>query len=111
MTKKEVKGFRKILTARVAELEHVTRNATGSRLREAPISWKKSKRLHNAPSRFVISTVISANSETPVRRFVESGWQLRDVPASAMRTSIRSGLPRVPWAHFVYSARKPSTAI
>jgi hypothetical protein len=76
-------------------------------LREAPISWMRSRRLHNAQSRFVTWTVDITNFETLVRLSVASRKAALEPVRNAMKTSTRSGSRRYPGLHFVYSARKP----
>ena len=111
MTKNELNRFQEILAAKVAELEPSSGNTGGSRSREAPINWKRYRRLPNAPSRFVDSTVASATFATRVRRFVESRKAALGHAWSATRRSTRSGSPRYPGLNFVSSARKRWTAI
>ena len=107
MTKNELNRFQAILTLKLAELERFTVTARGSRLREAPIRWKRSRRLQNAHSLFVTSTGNLTNFETPVRRSVVSRKAALEPASSAMTTSTRSGSPRCRGPHFVYGARKP----
>ena len=107
MTKTEVDRFRAVLTTRVAELERVTRQRDAITVSDAPINWTRFRRLQSAHSRFLTSTVNLTNFETPVRRSAVSRKAALGRASSAMRTSTRSGLPRCPGPHFVYSARKP----
>ena len=107
MTKTEVDRFRRILTARSLNWSASRASGTGSWLSGAPINWKRSKRLHNAPSPFVTSTENSPNFETRVRHFVASRTAASAHARSVMKTSIRSGLPPCRGPHFVYGARKP----
>ena len=60
MTKTEADRFRAILTAKVADWNTSSEGAIASRLSEAPISWKRPRRLRNVHSRFVTSTVTLA---------------------------------------------------
>ena len=83
MTKSELDRFRAILTNWNAS----PASARGSRLREAPISWRRSRRLPNVHSRFVISRVNSTNFETLVRRSVVSRKATSGRASSAMRRS------------------------
>ena len=41
MTMNEVQGFRKALTARVAELERITRQRDGITIERSAVCWKK----------------------------------------------------------------------
>jgi hypothetical protein len=107
MTENERNRFHAILMAKVAELERFNRHREKSRLREAPISWKRFRRLQNAHLRFVISTANLTNFETPVRRSVVSRKGALGPASSAMKISTRSGLPRCRGPHTVYGARKP----
>ena len=107
MTKNELNRFQEILAAKVAELEPSSGNTGGSRSREAPINWKRYRRLPNAPSRFVDSTVASATFATRVRRFVESRKAASGYASSVMTKSPQSGLSRCRGLNSIYGAGKP----
>ena len=112
MTTTEMNRFRAVLTARVAELERLTRQRDGitversaDQLEEIQAASERALAVSNLDREFSQLR----NARAALRRI--RGRQLRDVPASAMKTSTRSGLPQCRGPHIVYGARKPSTAI
>jgi len=107
MTKTEKDRFRRILTARVAELERFTRQRDGIVVERSADQLEEIQAAYNAPSLFVTSTENSPNFETRVRHFVASRTAASAPARSVMKTSIRSGLPRCRGPHFVYGVRKP----
>lgn len=100
MTKNELNRFREILAAKVAELEPSSGNTGGSRSREAPINWKRYRRLPNAPSRFVDSTVASATFATRVRRFVRIEEGSFGTCVECDTEIYPKRLAAIPWAQF-----------
>jgi len=107
MTKTEMNRFRAILTAKVAELERFTRHREGITVERSADQRKRSRRLHNAHSRLVTSTVNLTNFETPVRPSVGSKKAASGHARSVMTTSPRSGFRRCRGLNSVYGARKP----
>ena len=88
MTKTEADRFRAILTAKVADWNTSSEGAIASRLSEAPISWKRPRRLRNVHSRFVTSTVTLINFGTLARPSV--------VPKEAASVYARSVMTTLP---------------
>jgi DnaK suppressor protein len=100
MTKTEMNRFRAILTAKVAELEHFTRHATGSRLSEVPINWTRSRRLRNEHSRFVTSIVNLTNFEALARPFAVSRKGRFGICQGCDENIHPKRLAAVPWTLF-----------
>ena len=91
MTTNEVQHFRKTLTARVAELERITRQREGITIeRTAEADGRNAVGPRNVLLPSAISAAIAANSGTPVRLSVEFGMGASGYVSGAMRTSIRS---------------------
>ena len=100
MTMNEVQGFRKTLTARVAELERITRQRDGITIVRSAEMVEEVRRPRNARSRSAISTVIAANSATLARPSAEFRMAASGYVSGAMRISIPKRLAAVPWAAF-----------
>ena len=106
MTKTEADRFRAILTAKVIDWNASSEGAMTSRLSEAPISWKRPRRLRNAHSMFVSSTVTLINFGTLARPSVVPKEAASVYARSVMTTLPRSGLSRCRGLDSVYGARK-----
>src|SRR5260370_39297281 len=111
MTKTEVDRFRAVLTARVAELERVTRqreaitvDRCADQLEEIQAASQRALAVCNLDREFNQLR----DTRAALRRTQEGSF---GTFMSAMKTSTRSGLPRWRGPHFVYGARKPQTTI
>ena len=107
MTKTDIERFRRILTARVAELERFTRQRDGivversaDQLEEIQAASQRALAVCNLDREFT-------QLRDARRHFVASRTAASAHARSVMKTSIRSGLPRCRGPHFVYGVRKP----
>jgi hypothetical protein len=105
MTKTEVNRLRAVLTTRIAELERFTRHRDGIAVERSADQLDQIQAAYNARSWFVTSSANLTNFKTPVRPSVVSRKAASGYARSAIKTSIRNGLPRCRGQHFVYGAR------